>query len=174
LSQQDAKVIFNKVKSGAFLEAKARGRYAINNWPMFAEMGISSGNAFIEDDLTIRRLEYHGDGLAKYLVVGTNDGRIVVYPAAVLNRLSLVRLANRPMKDSPLPKGKWLLSLKWGVEMTSMDDVVKLALASYRQGAEWAGVLESVSSPTNIVGIDNSQGIPRTHEHRALDLEDKR
>ena len=174
LSDRDRDLILRKAESGAWLEAKVRSRYDIKNWPGFAKMGIKESDAFIEDDLTIRRLEYCGDGLSKYIVVGTNDGRIVVYPAAVLNRLSLVRLTNRKQQNSDIPKGKWLLSLEWGGKCKSMEAVLELALASYRQGAEWAGVLDSVKAPIDIEMIDDFQGIIRTQEHRNIDLEDKR
>ena len=146
----------------------------MKNWDGFGEMGISAENAFVEDDLTIRRMEYCGDGLAQYLIVGTESGRIFVYPASFLNRITLARLANRKFDDSPDLKGKWMLSLEWGTECKSMDVVVKFAFKAYRQGAEWAGVLESYSSPTEIEGVEYIQGIPRTQEHRQIDLEDKR
>lgn len=171
LSERDRALILKTSEYGVWLEAKVRGKYSMENWPLFAKLGINDCDAFIEDDLTIRRLEWYGHGLSKYIVVGVNDGRICVYPAAVLNRLRHIALANREISGFSVPKGKWLLSLKWASQCTSMEQVILRTLGSCRKSAIWAGVLESISAPINIEGINAVQGIPRTHEHRKIDLE---
>ena len=173
LSARDVSLVIEAARPGVWFEGKSRKKYNMSNWSWFEKMNVSRDDAFVEDDLTIRRLEWYGHGINKYLVVGADDGRIVVYPAAVLNRLQQIRMANREQVGFPVPKGKWMMSLAWGVQCRSMDHVLVSALSAYRQGAQWAGVLESVSAPINIEGINDFQGIPRTQDHRMTDLEDK-
>lgn len=172
LPRHDQAIIRELVSRGAYIDVKYKGYYNLNSWPGFAELGvINSKDAFIEDDLTIRKLEILG-GFFGFLVLATQDGKIYSFQTALLNRSYRVKLVNRPQQGL-FYKGKWLLPVGIGVKLNSIEELILGIKASFVSGSGFCGVLDSVSAPTEIESISETAGEVRTQEYKDKDLGSK-
>lgn len=174
LSSVDQSVITEIVSRGIFIEAKYRGYYNMENWGCFEELGVYSyRDAFIEDDLTIRRLDMWS-GFFGLIVVGTDEGEIYTFQTSMLNRAFKTKLVNRPIYDKTQQKGKWLIPLCIGTKMKDMYSLIVGISKAIIPAAGSCGVLQSIPASLEIENISETGGIDRTMEHRQKDLETKK
>lgn len=172
LPRHDQTIVRDLVNRGAYIDVKYKGHYNLNSWPGFAELGVTkSKDAFIEDDLTIRKLEILG-GFFGFLVLATQSGEIYSFQTALLNRSYRVKLVNRPQQGL-FYKGKWLLPVGIGVKLNSIEELISGIKASFISGSGFCGILDSIKAPTEIESISDIAGEVRTQEYKDKDLGSK-
>ena len=115
---------FIESKSGdkVSLELKEKKKsYSLKNWPKFKLMKIEEKFAFIEDELSIRRLCFHGPH--SFLLIYDKASTNSFYLFGLLDLFCIPKArTNRQVRSSL--KGKWLLDLRWGVALKNIDDLL--------------------------------------------------
>lgn len=152
--------------------------YNLRNWPAFSSLGVTDErHAFIEDELSVRRLIY----FAPYSHLIVKDiARNALYSMSLLDLFCMPHVrVNRPVYESGNFKGKWLLDLR---NARRIDDP-RLMLASIIEEVEQLDAYYGVGpdEQANIMECHGKYcgevlregGIPRTAEHRNEDLRGK-
>jgi hypothetical protein len=172
LSDKDKKIIEYHVSRSIVVDVKFRGWYEMQNWPQFANLNIYNyKDAFITDDLAMRRLDHLG-GFLSFVIVGTDLGEIYSMHSAVLNSTDRVVFVNRKTSNSIL-KGKRLFPIDIGNKIESMNKFITGIQKAFVRSAGANGLLNSIDPRLEIPNIVQFAGEFRTDQHRHDDLGDE-
>lgn len=168
---------FIDCKSGTrvSLELKEKKKsYSLKNWPKFKPMGIEEEFAFIEDELSIRRLCYYGPH--SFLLVYDQASSKSFYLFDLLDLFCVPKARTNRKVQSGL-KGKWLLDLRWGVKLDSIDDLIPGLTGKFKKQKSAYGFDRS-NTLTECYGDYLSEelgvsGIPRNLGFLLKDLSEK-
>ena len=135
----------------------------------FRALNTSSDDTFIEDSTSTNRLLFFGSQFG-YLIVGTtHSDKLFVFPMSKFSIFAHKGLCNRPSADSPLLKGKMLLTLKDAVQMKDGRHALISIISWIPRTLFLAGVLDHQECA--LPGVKEIGGKPRTASQRAIDKE---
>ena len=116
ITKEDCPIIHLEVK-------EKKSPYNIKNWPIFESMGIDEKYSFIEDELSVRRLCYHGPHSFLLVKDVASSGFLYVWSLIGLFCIPKKR-TNRKVGDTL--KGKWLMDFRWGRELRGLEPLIPL------------------------------------------------
>lgn len=170
-----------KCKDGLTLWAECKEKrkpYKIENWPDFERLEISESEAFIEDELSLRRLVYLGPYSFLLIKDCSLRDEITFYIFDILDIMCVPKIRNNRQMEGGL-KGKWLLNLRWASKCEDIDSMWRL-MCDKSKGLEYqCGVEEGEKGqPTECHGDYHGEsigvgGVLRTNYYRSKDLSEK-
>lgn len=155
-----------------------RKPYNLNNWLAFKDIGVvDERHAFIEDELSVRRLIYFGP-YSHLIIKDVAQGDLRLFSLLDLFCAPRVRV-NRPVYDSGNYKGKWLLGLRNATQFVAPDKLLRSVVANANKLDKYYGVGDDAQAyimschGTYHGEILREGGVPRTAEYRNQDLRGK-
>lgn len=146
--------------------------YNIDNWPIVRESGIPERHAFIEDELSVRRLMSYG--MYSFLVVKDRPhDHHIVYDFHDLLHMPRIRV-NRDNGDHK--KGKWIMSYSWGVGFPRIKQTISYLTTSLAR-IEWKAGRSKKLPPVRCLPEYGSkvpsQGLERNDNWKRKDILEK-
>lgn len=155
------------------LEIKEKKQpYNTKNWPKIKKSGIPEEDAFIVDEVSLRRLLSHG----MYSWILARDrpgGRLITFNFHDLIHMPRYRVDR---KNRSHHKGKWVLSFQWGDIHRSLHKALSTIYSSFRDVERIAG-RTSEFPPVHCYEEFGrevpEQGVERTEEWKQKDVGEK-